>query len=269
MRIKQFHIIKDILNERMRNNVGKDTAFGFIIIILLFMPVQITHGEGFPTLDGIISDDEWDSSFDKTIRMNNGIDISLKAIYTESDVYYLVTFPHNSPGDEIERDPAAGKHDYFGIEFDNNQDGTIMGTIDSPDDMVLIDYDVPGAIDMFSHSFQVFKDVNNDGKNNVEGKSNDIDGILIYEFRKSLSTVDLNGYDISLQEGDTYFIMPAIWDNKNIHSAAGAINKQIGNSIFIELTVGEPASLLIEEVVSVILIILASGVVVALFIIKK
>lgn len=247
----------------------KYTTIGYIIVVLLFMPIKITHGEGLPTLDGIISDGEWDGSFDKTIRMNNGIDITLRAIYTESDVYYLVTFPHNSPGDVIERDPAAGKHDYFGIEFDNNRDGTIMGTIDSPDDMVIIDYDVSGAVDMFSHSFLVFKDVNNEGKNNVEGKSNDVDGILIYEFRKSLSTVDLNGYDITLKDGDSYFIMPAIWDNKNIHSAAGAINKQIGNSIFLELTVGEPASLFIEEVVSVITIVLASGVVVALFIMKK
>ncbi|MCE7737646.1 MAG: hypothetical protein GPJ54_22335 [Candidatus Heimdallarchaeota archaeon] len=253
----------------MRNTVGINKRFAYFIVILLFVPVQITHGEGLPILDGIISEGEWDGSFEKIIRMNNGIDITLKAIYTETDVYYLVTFPHNSPGDEIERDPAAGRHDYFGIEFDNNKDGTIMGTTDSPDDMVLIDYDVPGAVDMFSHSFLVFKDLNNEGENNVEGKSNEDDGTLIYEFRKSLNTIDVNGYDIILKEGDSYFIMPAIWDNKNIHSAAGAINKQIGNSIFLELTVGEPASLLIEEFISVIAIVLASGVVLALFFIKK
>jgi len=241
----------------------------YFIVFLLFIPITVTHGEGLPTIDGIISNGEWDNSYDKTIRMDNGIDISLKTKYTEADAYYLVTFPHNSPGDVIERDPAAGKHDYFGIEFDNNKDDAIMGTLDSPDDLILIDYEVSGAIDMFSYSFKVFKDVDFEGKDNVEGKSNDKDGILIYEFRKPLNSADENGYDITLKKGDSYFIMPAIWDNKYTKSAAGSVNIQIGNSKFIELTVGDTTFPLVEETVSIITILLASGVFLALLYIKN
>ena len=233
----------------------KIKLFTYFLIFLLIIPVQITHGEGLPKMDGIISDGEWDGSHDKTVRMTNGIDISVKAIYTDTDVYYLITFPHNSPGDIIQRNPTDGiniiNHDYFGLEFDNNNDGAIMGTSDNPDDLILIDYDMPGAIDMFSHSFHVYRDVNFDGENNADGASNDENGMLIYEFRKSLNPQDINGYDVSLKEGDSYYVMFAIWDDKKIRTDASYINIKIGASQFVEMIVGDTALRMTKELIAV------------------
>lgn len=224
-------------------------------------------------MDGTISDGEWEGSNEKIVRMTNGIDITVKAIYTEMDIYYLITFPHNSPGDVIQREPNDGdsiiNHDYFGIEFDNNNDGAIMGTPNSPDDLIIIDYDVSGANDMFSHSFHVFRDVNFEGKNNVEGASNDENGILIYEIRKSLDSQDTNGYDVSLTEGDSYYVMFAIWDDKKIKTDASYINIKIGDSQFVEMIVGDTGSPRIKELIAVMSLFMAGIVIIVLMYYKR
>lgn len=224
-------------------------------------------------MDGTISDDEWNGSHEKIVRMTNGIDISVRTIYTMSDAYYLITFPHDSPGDVIQRIPTNGDsiidHDYFGIEFDNNDDGAIMGTPDSPDDLILIDYDMPGAIDMFSSSFRVYRDLNFEGENNVEGASNDKNGELIYEIRKTLDSHDTNGFDISLSEGDSYYVMFAIWDNKKIRIDASYINIKIGDSQFIEMVVGDTTSRLTRELIAVMSLFIVGIVVVVLMYYKN
>ncbi|OLS25243.1 MAG: hypothetical protein HeimC2_19190 [Candidatus Heimdallarchaeota archaeon LC_2] len=220
----------------------------FLLFIFLIIPIPNSNGAVPLIMDGNITNGEWDESYSQTIRMSIGIDISLKTQYTETDAYFLVTFSKNSPGDEINRDPSTGSHDYFGIEFDNNNDGAIMGTEGSPDDMILIDYDRVGALDMYSHSYHVFIDENNQGTNNVEGQSNDVDGFLIYEFRKSLNSTDSKGFDISLKEGDKYYIMPAIWDDEFLGETTTTINTQIGNTIFIEMIVGEPAETFTQNI---------------------
>lgn len=241
----------------------------FIVLISLFIPVSMSSGQVPLKMDGIISDGEWDDSYSKTIRMNHGEDVVLKTQYTETDVYFLVTFPHDAPGDVINRDPETGRHDYFGIEFDINDDATIMGTPQSPDDMVLIDYDQPGAVDMYSHTFTVFEDEKSGGTDDVEGTSNDINGTLIYEFRKSLRSRDTKGYDISLKTGDKFYIMPAIWDDKPTHQTTSAVNLEIGNRLFVEMTVGEPADNKNQEILIGGVIILSSGIFVLLIYLKS
>ncbi len=241
----------------------------FIILISLFIPIPMSSGQVGLIMDAVISDGEWDDSYSKTIRMNHGEDIELKTQYTETDVYFLVTFSHKAPGDVINRDPTSGKHDYFGIEFDRNNDATIMGIATSPDDMVLIDYIEPGAVDMFSHTFTVFEDAKNGGSNDVEGMSNNVTGTLIYEFRKSLKSSDTEGYDISLKTGDTFYIMPAIWDDKPIHETTSRVNLEIANRLFIEMTVGEPADKTNQEIFVFGVIILSSGAFVLLIYLKS
>ncbi|MHA2033363.1 MAG: hypothetical protein ACW99Q_28665, partial [Candidatus Kariarchaeaceae archaeon] len=90
--------------------------FRYSIIILLLVPIPFTHAQGNPIIDGLISSGEWDQSEKFNFRMTNGVDITLKIIYTETDIYFLATFPHNSPGDVIVREPwinnEAVQHDY-------------------------------------------------------------------------------------------------------------------------------------------------------------
>ncbi|MHA2101315.1 MAG: hypothetical protein ACW99A_21855 [Candidatus Kariarchaeaceae archaeon] len=108
-----------------------------------------------------------------------------------------------------------------------------------------------------------------DGTPDVEGLSNDENGILIYEFRKPMKSNDTKGYDISLSDGDDYYVMLAIWDNKYIHSAAESVNIQRGNSQFYQLTVGGSRSSESDEIIIVLAILGVFGVLAILFYIKK
>jgi hypothetical protein len=192
-----------------------------------------------PEVDGIISKGEWSGGIITNLEMNNGQVLELTSLYTNTHVYYLAVLPHDSPGDKIILNVSI-PHDYFGIEFDNNKDDVIMGRPDSPDDLFMVDYIVEGAVDMYTHSFKVFADEKNGGENNITGSSGSLNGNLIWEVKKPLQTLDENGFDISLKTGDKYQIMPAFFDDQPPHSAAGFVNKQQGNTLFHELTVGKP-----------------------------
>ncbi len=157
-------------------------------------------------------------------------------IFSETDIYLLFKFEQIPASSElINRDPHSGRHDYFGIEFDNNNDGNIMGTAENPDDIILFDYEEYGAVDMFSHSFRVFYDTDFEGTNDVEGTSGENGAYLIYEVRKPMQSNDQNGYDIELTDGDNIYLMIAIWKDKNTHSAAGSVNIEVNGSIFLEI----------------------------------
>lgn len=224
------------------------------MILAIFNPLHVEAASGTPNIDGIIDSDEWVNGESRKVRMTFGRNIILTTLFTETDMYFLAEIPHDSADDVINRNPKDGdrniKHDYFGIEFDLNQDDAIMGTPRSPDDMYLIDYSVPDGVDMFSHSNLVFEDELYDGKNNGAGKSGQSNGYLIYEIRKPLSSLDSKGYDVSLKLRDKFYIMLAFWDDRNIHSAAGSVNIQIGNTVFMEMIVGDPIIEIQKEIIA-------------------
>ncbi len=210
-----------------------------LILLIIFIPPTIitpTTAETLPIIDGAV-DSAWDAGFEYKVSMTNGAILNLTILYTSSDIYFLVVLPHNSADDEIIQDTTI-KHDYFGIEFDRNGDNVIMGVESSPDDMMIIDYDKPGLIDMYMHSYKAFEDIDNQGVDNGEGQSGTNDGNLIYEFRKPLNSGDINGYDIELKDGDQFQIMLAFWDDKNPHTAAEFTNVYKDGSQFMKFTVG-------------------------------
>jgi hypothetical protein len=212
-----------------------------------------------PVLDGIISPDEWSDAFeDKDIEMNNGETLNLKTIYTSTDIYFLASMDHNGPDDEIIFD-VSERHDYFGIEFDLNGDEAIMATPWSPDDMFLVDYMVAGAVDMYAQDYNVENDTSNGGTNDVEGSSGSENGRIIWEVRKPLKSGDSIGYDLSLEAGDDYKIMLAFWDDRYPHSAAEFVNKRVGNSQFITLTVGGAKDTTQWEIIGGILLLASLG----------
>ena len=211
----------------------------FSIVFLLIIFTYSGRVTANPSIDGEIAADEWSNGMQYHIPMTNGVILNLTVIYTDIDIYMLIVMPHNSAGDKIQLlSDNYTYHDYFGIEFDNNKDDAIMGTSSSPDDTIMIDYIDEGGIDMFMHSYKAFNDVGNGGSNDVSGRSGSIDGNLIFEIKRPLVTNDMNGYDISLNEGDKYLIMLAFWDDALAHSATTYINERIGNNQFIELRVG-------------------------------
>ncbi|MCY3412396.1 MAG: hypothetical protein INQ03_12235 [Candidatus Heimdallarchaeota archaeon] len=220
----------------------------FILLIILVLssiqiPLMVTAA--LPDIDGKL-DPIWDEAKQYDIEMTNGQILDLRIIYTETDIYFLAILDHSSSEDEIIRN-TEGRHDYFGIEFDLNNDGVIMGTPDSPDDMIIIDYERPGLSDMYSHSYTAYDDNSTGGENNGDGASGELNGKLIWEFRKPLNSGDTAGYDISLQEGDEYYIMLAFWDDKYPHNSATYTNTFKDNNQFIRFFVGDLDPALIPE----------------------
>ncbi len=194
-----------------------------------------------PTLDGKVQPGEWEGSETIDILLTNGVTMQLSIIYTQERAYFLAEIPHNGPGDVIKLDPSQ-PHDYFGIEFDRNGDNSIHGSLASPDDMILVNYFEPKAVDFYTHTFKVYEDTENNGVDDVEGTIGASNGTIIAEFSKPLDSGDTNGYDISLKEGDTYQVMVAFWDDQPPHSADVFINRDIGGKIFFELKVGQLGS---------------------------
>jgi hypothetical protein len=234
-----------IFYNRSHKELLRTKALVFLLLLSLGQSSELVTAE--PELDGIISKGEWSGGIVTDLEMGNGQVLELTSLYTNTHVYYLAILPHNQPGDEIILNVSI-PHDYFGIEFDNNEDDVIMGHPDSPDDLFMVDYIVEGAVDMYSHSFKVFDDEINEGENNVTGSSGSSNGRLIWEVKKPLQTRDKNGFDIVLKTGDKYQIMPAFFDDQPPHSAAGFVPKQQGNTLFHELTVGNP-KFIVKEIV--------------------
>ncbi|MHA2170460.1 MAG: hypothetical protein ACXAB7_11255 [Candidatus Kariarchaeaceae archaeon] len=219
------------------------TQFLILIIIFSFYLSPAHAIETDPTIDGIVSEGEWDGGFIKDIEMTNGRILTLTAYYSETHMFFLAEIPHNAPDDVIEFN-LTEEHDYFGIEFDVNDDGVVMGTINNPDDMVIVDYIEKGGVDMYSTGIRagsVKDDVINGGVDDALGASGSDAGVIFWEIMKPLDSGDTGGHDVSLKNGDTFFLMPAFWDSKFPHSAAEYIPKLRENTQFIKMRVGGPA----------------------------
>ncbi|MHA2031619.1 MAG: hypothetical protein ACW99Q_19755, partial [Candidatus Kariarchaeaceae archaeon] len=155
--------------------------------------------------------------------------------------YFLAKINHNDPGDQIILDLDV-PHDYFGILFDNNKDGVIVGTADSPNDLVMVDYIDQGGTDMFMHSFQAFADLENGGEDNVVASSGQEDGYIIWEIKKELQSNDNEGYDITLSKGKEFQIMIAFWDDKLPHTASSVVNTMKDDHLYLPINIPNPSA---------------------------
>jgi hypothetical protein len=215
--------------------------------------------QALPSVDGELVASEWDGAEFHRIELNNGVEVNFSIIYTQEFAYYLAVIDHSRDIDEIllEVDSELEPHDYFGIEFDNNNDEAIMGTENSPDDTIIVNYYENIAADMYMHSFTAFFDQENNGIDNVEGKAGTDGERLIFEIKKPLKTTDDKGYDINLSQGDEYQVMIAFWNDEPAHSAALGINKRVDNNQFYSLIVGQAQPQVFLEIVSALILILA------------
>jgi hypothetical protein len=187
--------------------------------------------------------------------------LTLTAYYSDTHMFFLAEIPHNGPDDVIQFN-LTEEHDYFGIEFDVNDDGVVMGTIDNPDDMVIVDYIEKGGVDMYSTGIRagsVTDDVINGGVDDALGASGSEAGVLIWEIMKPLDSGDTGGHDVSLKQGDTFNLMPAFWDSKHPHSAAESIPKLQENTHFIKMRVGGPGDSSSQELIGGIALIVLIG----------
>jgi len=146
-----------------------------------------------PTIDGIASDGEWTDtpSFSET---TSGASVAFK--HDEKSLYILVVFPKSQPSEK----------DFFGIEFDNNGDKAHMGSGSSPDDALFVSpaYKPNNGKDAFLMGFA--KQTDDDkagGTNDVEARMVYSSGNYVVEIRRSLTTNDSKGNDVSLTVGSS------------------------------------------------------------------
>ncbi len=223
-------------------------SYFLLFFVLACVPFNSTAQQNFPIIDGVISQGEWVGN-ESIIRMQDGRDVRMVVLQSEVEIYFLFTFSgQTSSNDVINRDPSTGRHDYFGIEFDNNKDSVIMGNSESPDDMALFDYEKYGAVDMFSNDFTAYYDEDYSGTNDVEGVSGQDDLYFIYELRKPLKSGDENGHDLNITKGESLHLMIAIWDDKPIHTTASTVNVAINDSTFVEIPLTEESNSVLDSV---------------------
>lgn len=236
-----------------------------LLIVTLLLPLVLFPGyshaqTSLPIIDGNISPGEWNGAYNLKLEMSDGEMMSLAFILSPYQIFILASLEHNGPGDVITLHPEnyeTDRHDYFGIEFDNNDDGVPMGTNENPDDLIMVDYLVEGARDMFSHSFTVFDDVESGGSNNVEGHSSQMNGIIFWEVSKKLNSEDDAGHDLKISRNNTFHIMVAFWNDQKVHSSAAEINKSPSPDIFIPIRIDDIKYDLISEIITISVFVLS------------
>ena len=241
----------------MDNCKMKIIYYSSLLVLLILSQIPISQAITPPIIDGVV-EEGWDSAAKYKIEMTNGKVVDFRLTFSDTDMYILIILDHSSAENVINFNTSE-PHDYFGIEFDINNDGAIMGTPRSPDDLIIIDYDIPGYKDMYMQgvTFKAIEDVNNGGVNDGEGVSGTDGKNIIWEFRKPLDSGDSKGYDISLKKGDQFQVMLAFWDDKYAYTAAVYTNTYNNNQQFLTFIVGELKQNLFPNLLGIIAIALA------------
>jgi hypothetical protein len=91
-----------------------------------------------------------------------------------------------------------------------------MGMSTSPDDALFVSYSKDGGQDFILQGmrYSAIEDIAVNGINDVTGKIGISDNGIFAEVSKPLNSGDEIGADISLNNGDEFYIMFAFWDNK-------------------------------------------------------
>jgi hypothetical protein len=235
-------------------------VFISLLLLHLIATPTLAYIPIVPVLDGDPTDDIWNTGEKYKVPMANQVLMDLTLLYTTENIYFRVLIPHDGPNDVIILN-TTGLHDYFGVEFDRNMDGTIHGTDDGfygPNDIVMVNYFQPGAQDFFSANFRIYPDIEHGGTDNVEGAAGEWQGHLVFEFSKILDSGDRAGYDISLQPGDIYTMMFGFWDDRPVRDANVIVNLPIDGSVFLRFQVNlspNPLSNILSLVIFLIAVI--------------
>ena len=211
----------------------------FLIILVTVNPLltQKVYAQA-PVIDGDPSDDIWNMAQLHKIKFSNGVFFNFSFIIVDPEIYFLIGIPHNGANDEINLDPAFN-HDYFGIEFDRNNDNVIHGVSESPDDMVLVNYFQKGAQDFFTHNFKVFNDTSEGGQEDARGAANSMNGIIYFEIAKKTDSGDAQGNDIKLKNKNTFSALLSFWDDRPVKDTKIIINQAQNGRIFLQFTLDD------------------------------
>ncbi|MHA2365747.1 MAG: hypothetical protein ACXAC7_17445 [Candidatus Hodarchaeales archaeon] len=187
----------------------------FVLFILL-LAIKTTFGAGqsedvqYPTIDGFWEDNEWKNSRLKLIPLVDSVK-HIEFGYRVNDTHIFCTARYEDKTPNI----FGYLQDAFAINFDNNGDKKIMGTVNSPDDSVYIGFYGNYSLDVYMRgiSKKVNLDTQNEGNNNSYGRFSYSENFFTFEFIKEYNNPDDNGYDINLKKGDSIYVMIAHWDN--------------------------------------------------------
>ncbi|MHA2347716.1 MAG: hypothetical protein ACXACP_13435 [Candidatus Hodarchaeales archaeon] len=192
---------------------------GFWNISFLIVLLSLTNNirmqaiiEEYPIIDGVIEPNEWLNGDKRTITMVDGTLMETIVIFNQTHIQLYFHIIDNDP--TLYRQSESW--DIFGVEFDNNNDQVPMGMSTSPDDALFVSYSKDGGQDFILQGmrYSAIEDIAVNGINDVTGKIGISDNGIFAEVSKPLNSGDEIGADISLNNGDEFYIMFAFWDNK-------------------------------------------------------
>ncbi len=197
----------------------RTSSKGFWIISLLIFILFLTHIVKthsivleYPIIDGIVEPNEWINGDKRTLTMVDGTLMETNMIFNLTHLLLFLQIIDNDPTLFGQSDTW----DIFGVEFDNNGDQVPMGMSTSPDDALFVSYSKDGGQDFILQGmrYSAIEDTTVNGTNDVIGEIGILNNDIYAEISKPLNSDDQNGADISLDSGDEFYVMFAIWDNK-------------------------------------------------------
>lgn len=171
--------------------------FSPLVLVIAVMPLSASahfmdlslSGFGTATIDGVLSDGEWDSAETVLFNVNTleggTVPGRLQVMNNEIDLFMSIDFA------------AIAERNSASIEFDNNHDGVL----NSGDDGIIINPEI-GFMDLFRDWPYSYFDTDRGGTNDGAGAFSNAGGHTVYEFSHPLDSAD-DAHDFSLSIGDT------------------------------------------------------------------
>lgn len=197
---------------------------------LISLP-EIKGGNPSPIVDGNITAVEWQDSVTLNTTIN-GHNASVRVVKDDTTLY--IGFNYTTPDFVFVNDTIPinstvaynnATHDWLVLQIDNNLDQQELGTESSPDDAIVIDQYNSSYFDGYFNgnlTHPVFSDLNNSGTEDssaIRANYSVTEGIqVVYEFTKTLESIDTNGSDFRLSKARILQFRFISWLNKTANA---------------------------------------------------
>ncbi len=177
-----------------------------------------------PIIDGNITTQEWNESVQFNATIGGGhADVLLTT--TNTSLFFALNFTNPEFVIVNASNPINQTHDFVALQIDRNLDKKDLGTVESPDDVLVVDqynatsYD---GVTTTNASAPLQADVaingTNDGNAVRLNQTRNGETILSYEFTKPASGEDVNGSDYNLHDTNFLQFRFVVWFNASANA---------------------------------------------------
>ena len=177
-----------------------------------------------PIIDGNITTQEWNASVQLNATIGGGrADVLLTT--TNDSLFFALNFTNPEFVIVNASNPINQTHDFVALQIDRNLDKKEVGTIDSPDDILVVDQYNETAYDGSTTAnatapLQADVAVNGTNEGNAVRLNQTENGqtIVSYEFTKPANSQDVNGSDYNLKETNILQFRFVVWFNSSANA---------------------------------------------------